>query len=341
MIELDGATGEGGGQILRSALALSMATGEAFRMTNIRARRPNPGLMRQHLTCVLAAQQICGAEVNGASIGSAILRFAPGPVRSGAYHFPIGTAGGTMLVLQAILPALLRAEGPSSVVVEGGTHNRAAPTFEFFERTLLPVLARAGVGLSARLERHGFYPVGGGRVRIEVRPPTVEALRRVELCERGELRSRRATAIVSRIPGGIGEREVEALRDRLGLSDEELGVRDVRDASGQGNALLAEYGFDHVHSVFSVIGERGKSSETVAREVAEQVERYLCHRAAADEYLADQLMVPLATLAGGEFSTGKLSSHAQTNIDTVRAFGVDVRFDAAVGRVCVEPLVRV
>ncbi|HVU63165.1 MAG TPA: RNA 3'-terminal phosphate cyclase, partial [Phycisphaerales bacterium] len=184
MIHIDGSQGEGGGQILRSSLALSMATGRAFRMSRIRAGRERPGLMRQHLTCVQAAATICSGEVTGATVGSQEITFAPGPVCAGNYHFSIGTAGGTTLVLQAVLPALLRAGGRSRIRVEGGTHNLAAPPFEFFDRALLPLLNRAGAVVRARLERHGFYPAGGGRVVVEIDP--AGGPRPLELLARGK-----------------------------------------------------------------------------------------------------------------------------------------------------------
>ncbi len=170
LIHLDGSQGEGGGQILRSALALSVITGRPFRISRIRARRPKPGLMRQHLACVGAAARIGSATVDGAALNSQELTFRPGAVVAGAHEFKIASAGSTMLLLQTILPPLLLAHGPSEVVLEGGTHNPFAPPFPFIERAFLPLLRRIGFDVEAALERAGFYPNGGGRCRVAIRP---------------------------------------------------------------------------------------------------------------------------------------------------------------------------
>ncbi|EAC1017339.1 RNA 3'-phosphate cyclase [Salmonella enterica subsp. enterica] len=161
IIALDGAQGEGGGQILRSALSLSMITGQPFEMSGIRAGRAKPGLLRQHLTAVRAATEICGAQVNGDELGSQQLRFTPGPIRGGEYRFAIGSAGSCMLVLQTVLPALWFADGSSRVEVHGGTHNQAAPSADFICRVWEPLLARMGISQRTTLIKHGFYPAGG------------------------------------------------------------------------------------------------------------------------------------------------------------------------------------
>jgi RNA 3'-terminal phosphate cyclase (ATP) len=172
VIEIDGSFGEGGGQILRSSLALAIVTGQPVRLSNIRAGRRKPGLMRQHLTAVNAAAAICGATVDGERIGATELTFTPGAVRAGEYQFSIGTAGSTTLVLQTVLLPLLTAGGPSRIVLEGGTHNPFAPPFDFLERAYLPLINRMGPNVRATLERPGFYPAGGGRIAIEIEPAT-------------------------------------------------------------------------------------------------------------------------------------------------------------------------
>ena len=332
MITIDGSQGEGGGQILRSALALSMATGRGFRMVNIRAGRAKPGLMRQHLTCVQAAAAIGGAEVSDASVGCQEITFSPGPVRAGTYHFPIGTAGGTTLVLQAILPALLRADGPSIISVEGGTHNKAAPPFEFFERALVPLLNRTGVNIRVRLERHGFYPAGGGRVVVEIEP--ARSLRPLAIPQRGNRVSARALAMVARLPRSIAQRELEVLRERLSLAEDEAEIIDVRDAVGPGNAAAVELRYEHITEVFSAVGEIGKSAEQVARGLADDVREYIATQQPVGAHLADQLMVPLALLAGGSYATGPLTEHARSNMEIVGVFGGEVRqADAGIIRV--------
>jgi len=320
MIEINGSQGEGGGQILRSSLALSMATGQPFRITSIRAGRAKPGLMRQHLTCVQAAASISGAAVTGAAVGSTEVTFAPGPVKAGAYHFPIGTAGSTTMVLQAILPALLRAHGPSTISVEGGTHNRAAPPFEFFERTLLPQLNQMGPTVRARLERHGFYPAGGGRIVIDAQPGEP---RPFELMHRGPAVGHAAFALISRLPGSIAQRELAVVRERLGLNPEQAHFVNVEGALCPGNAVVVELRYQCITEVVSSIGEVGRSGEHVARDAADQARAYIAAERPVGEHLADQLMVPLAVLGGGRYSTGPLSAHSTTNLGVIRAFGGD------------------
>src|ERR1700722_15265155 len=161
MIEIDGSFGEGGGQVLRTALSLSLVTGQPFRIDNIRAGREKPGLLRQHLTAVLAAAEIGGATVEGATLGSTALTFSPGKVKPGEYRFAVGTAGSGTLVFQTILPALMLASAPSRITIEGGTHNHAAPPFDFLARTFVPLVERMGPKIRLQFERYGFYTAGG------------------------------------------------------------------------------------------------------------------------------------------------------------------------------------
>lgn len=336
MISIDGSRGEGGGQMLRSSLALSMATGRAFRMMNIRAGREKPGLMRQHLTCVNAAAAICSGEVTGANVGSSAITFSPGPVRSGEYRFPVGTAGSTTMVLQAVLPALMCADGRSVVTVEGGTHNSKAPPFEFFQRTLLPLLARCGVSITSRMDRPGFYPAGGGRVVVEIEPAA--ATRPLDLTTRGTHQSTRAAAYVSRLPFDIAERELAAVSAALGLDQSQTHVIGVPSPVGPGNALLVEIAYEHVTEVVSALGALGKPADEVAREAADAARAYMDDGLPVGEHLADQLMVPLAILHGGRYAARlPLSMHAQTNIETLAAFGARAYVDTE-NNVVVEPM---
>ncbi|HET9131034.1 MAG TPA: RNA 3'-terminal phosphate cyclase, partial [Terriglobia bacterium] len=206
MVTIDGSFGEGGGQILRTALSLSLSTGIPFRIENIRAGRKNSGLLRQHLTAVLAAAEIGAAKVEGAILGSPILTFTPNSLRGGEYHFAVGTAGSGTLVFQTILPALMRAPTPSRVIIEGGTHNYAAPPFDFLDRAFMPLVRQMGVNVSLKLERYGFYPAGGGRFIAEIEPCV--SLKPIELGVRGEILSKRVTAIVANLSPRIGEREI-------------------------------------------------------------------------------------------------------------------------------------
>lgn len=323
MIHIDGSQGEGGGQILRSALALSMALGRAFTISNIRANREKPGLMRQHVTAVEAAVAICGAKVSGASAGSRELVFDPGVVRAGAHTFQVGTAGSTTLVLQAIMPALLVADATSELTIEGGTHAKAAPPYEFLERSLAPILNRLGAKVSLTLERHGFYPAGGGRITARVEPVRVPLP--IVLDERGEITSRRATAVVSKLSGSIAAREIKRLRDRLNWEQDQCHIVEIVDAACPGNVLWIELKASGVTSVFSSIGEQGKSAELVADDAVQEVRAYLASGVPVNRHLADQLMVPLAIAsargAGScSFRTMPLSRHATTNTSIVEAF---------------------
>lgn len=327
MITIDGSEGEGGGQMLRTSLALSLATGRPFRMVNIRAKRRKPGLMRQHLTAVTACAEVGSADVQGAEVGSRELAFVPGEVRAGDYTFSIGTAGSTMLVLQAVMPALLRAEGPSTLRVGGGTHARSAPPFEFFERVLLPIVNRMGPRVEARLERCGFYPAGGGRVFVSIQP---SALRPVEIMERGATTGRTATALVSQLPGHIAERELAVVREKLGWEEACCRQRHAKDCAGPGNAVLVEIQSEHITEVFSAFGELGKAAEAVAGEAVDEARAYLACGAPVGPHLADQLLAPMALAGGGSFRTSSLTEHSTTNIEVIRRF-LDVRIEAVEG----------
>jgi RNA 3'-terminal phosphate cyclase (ATP) len=324
MIELDASMGEGGGQIVRTALALSMSTGAPITLHNVRARRGNPGLRAQHLAAVRAAAAICGAQLSGATVGSRELSFAPGPVRPGRYEIDVGTAGSTLLVLQTILPALSLSNVSSEIVLRGGTHNPLAPTFEFIRDAYLPLIERLGMKARITLERHGFYPRGGGVVQASIEP--LRHGKALELLERGPVQTRAAEVLLSRLPEHIGQRELGILRERLDLAGDACSIRTV-DAHGAGNVVHVRVDCAHVTSVFVGFGARGVPAEKVAEGVVSEVERYLDANVALDSHLADQLLLPLALTAGGRFSTLQPSSHTQTNAQVIRQF-LPVSYDA-------------
>jgi RNA 3'-terminal phosphate cyclase (ATP) len=226
MLHIDGSQGEGGGQVLRTTLALSLITGQAVCVTRIRAGRAKPGLRSQHLTAVQAAAAIGGAEVTGAGLGSGEITFAPRGVRAGDYTFRVGTAGSTTLVLQTVLPPLLLASEPSTLTLEGGTHNPKAPPFDFLEKTFLPIVNRMGPTVSARLERHGFFPAGGGKMTVRVSP--AEKLAPIELLERGAVRGIRGRILITRIPRHVAEREADTLCKKLGLDAADVQIDEIR-----------------------------------------------------------------------------------------------------------------
>lgn len=315
MIELDGSRGEGGGQILRTALSLSMVTGQAFHLTQIRAGRAKPGLLRQHLTAVQAAAEICGAHVEGASLGSQNLHFAPGTLRGGDYRFAIGTAGSCTLVLQTVLPALWYAEQPASISVSGGTHNHAAPPADFLIHAWLPLLRRMGIEMDIELIRHGFYPAGGGEVRARTVPgqPCV-----LTLTERGALSALRATAIVAGVSRDVAQRELAQLA-RL-FPDVQGQERVLPAQHGPGNALLVEAACEGGTEILCSFGERGVSAEKVANRLAEQLRVYLESGCAVGGYMADQLVLPMALAGGGAFTASERSGHLTTNIEVIERF---------------------
>jgi RNA 3'-terminal phosphate cyclase (ATP) len=322
-LSIDGSQGEGGGQIVRTSLALSMLTGRAVEITNLRAGREKPGLMRQHLTAVRAAVEVSGAEVIGDEVGSRCIQFAPQAVQPGDYVFAVGTAGSATLVLQTVLPALLVASGESQLTLEGGTHNPWAPPFDFLAHTYLPLVNRMGPQVTATLDRYGFYPAGGGRFNIAIRP--TPKLQVFNLLERGELRSRRATGIVAKLPAQIAERELSVFADKLQWLPDELHVIEVEDSAGPGNVVMLCVEFEHVAETFIGFGQVGVRAENVAGEVLKQYRNYQTSGAPVGAYLADQLLLPLGIAAwqtgrGGSFRTSGLSRHASTHIDLLRQF---------------------
>lgn len=318
MLEIDGSQGEGGGQILRTSLTLALVTGQPVTLTRIRAGRKKPGLLRQHLTAAEAAARIGGTSLGGAKLGSTELRFEPRTLAGGHYHFAIGTAGSTMLVLQTILPALLCADRPSVVELEGGTHNPMSPPFDFVDRVYLPVLRRMGARVTMTLLRPGFFPAGGGRVRVEIDPtgPLVP----LELLERGPLRARRALARVAQLPDHVAERELRVVQQRLGWRADELRSERCNTAHGAGNVLTLELEYEHVTELVTGFGEVRRRAEQVATEAVAELERYLEHDAPVGPHLADQLLVPFALAGGGVFRTAPLSLHTTTNLAVLQRF---------------------
>lgn len=352
LIHIDGSQGEGGGQIVRSSLALSMVTGRPVTIERIRAGRSKPGLLNQHLTAVRAAKEICRGTVVGDAIGSSTFTFRPGEVVPGDYHFAIGTAGSATLVLQTVLPPLLIAERPSRLILEGGTHNPWAPPFDFLQRTFLPLVNRMGPKVTATLERPGFYPAGGGRFVVEIEPaprdaklpPNSESLRDLglssfHLLERGEIRSLVGRVLLGNLPDQIAERELVELA-RLRRWEPGCLVRESIHAYGPGNAVVIEVTSDHVTEVFVGLGERGVKAEAVVQRAIDEMEEYLTGNVPVGPHLADQLMLPMALSAWqlgvpdqrrqGSFRTMKLTDHSKTHIQIIRTFlGVSITVDEA------------
>lgn len=332
MIEIDGSAGEGGGQILRSSLALSMCTGQPFTLTKIRAGRAKPGLMRQHLTCVNAAVEVSGAAVQGAELNSQSLTFTPGPVRAGDYSFNVGTAGSCTLVLQTVWPALLMADAPSRLKLSGGTHNPMAPPFHFLERSYAPLVRKLGAQVELTLRRLGFYPAGGGDIEAAIWPAK-DQLQPLDICERGVKVEGFAECFAPALPRSVARRELDHLGAAFGWSEEQLREAPCRQNEGPGNALLATLAYENVCEVFTTFGEKGVSSEHVARELVREVRAYQVSDAALGPHLADQWALPLALAVwqrGREasYTCTELTPHAKSNFEVIERF-LPVRFSTS------------
>jgi RNA 3'-terminal phosphate cyclase (ATP) len=338
ILTIDGAHGEGGGQILRTALAFSMLTLRPFRIVNIRARRRNPGLLPQHLSATRAAAAITIANVSGDQLASSELTFAPSrPPQPGSYLFDVaeiaghGSAGSAILILQTILVPLTLAQGPSTIIVRGGTHLEWAPAYDDFAQEYLPALGRMGLRAEAELLNWGWYPAGGGEVRCSLAgahnsaPHGACLPRPLEAVERGPLLRITGRAVAANLPSNICQRMCD--RARIVLSDlgvplhiEALRVRAV--CPGAGIFLLTEYG-ESMAASFSAHGRQGKPSETVANEAVAALREHHVSGAAVELHLADQLLVPLAIAARpSHFTTSRPTAHLATNAWTVEQFGV-------------------
>jgi RNA 3'-terminal phosphate cyclase (ATP) len=318
MLEIDGSMGEGGGQILRTALSLSLHLQRPFRLVNIRLHRGKPGLQRQHLAAVQAAAAIGRAEVAGAELGATELQFIPRELVAGEYRFDIGSAGSTTLLLQALLLPLALARAPSRLQLVGGTHNPMAPTFEFLQQAYLPLLRRMGAEVELELVRPGFYPCGGGELVVRIDP--VPRLSPLSLLERGAIKKIHAVSLLSRLPGHIAERELRVVAQGLGLAPEALQRRWTDKAYCPGNALQVLVRSEACTELFSAIGQRGVPAEVVAEGVVQQVRRYLAAGVPVGAHLADQLLLPLALAGEGAFLTLEPDRHTPTNISVIRHF---------------------
>lgn len=307
---IDGSLGEGGGQVLRTGLTLAILYGHRLTFRNIRGNRPKPGMMRQHLACVEAARAISGARVSGAEAGSSSLDFAPGPVRHGEYHFDIGSAGSTTLVFQTILLPLLQADGPSHVRFTGGTHNPWAPSLTFLTSAFLPLIQAMGARVDIKTDRWGYLPAGGGHWSATITPGELKPIR---ITERGNLRHSGVTAYLSNIRRDVGEREIDSYRGASSGRAETTYDLQFPESVCPGNLLSHELVFDKMRVCFAELGRHRLPAETVAQNLARQVNRYLDQQAVLCEHLTDQVMLPMVAAGGGAFTCGELSSHARTN----------------------------
>jgi RNA 3'-phosphate cyclase len=325
MIQIDGSIGEGGGQVLRTALSLATITCQPVTLKNIRKGRTKPGLMAQHLKAVDAAAAISHAGVEGAMLGSTQLRFEPGEIRSGRYRFEIGTAGSTLLVLQTIFIPLSLASSASSVIIYGGTHVPWSPSFHYADLLWLPTLRRMGFDGQIQLGLAGFYPQGGGRISAIIRPAA--PLRPLNLTQRGTSLGVRGISAVANLPVNIAERQkrqailrLEAIRNQLGLQPARIRtLRLPSQVKGTFLLLLAE--FEKTACCYSGLGELHKPAERVADEAVDALIDFIESGGAIDQYLADQFLLPLSLVEGeSQFYTCQVTSHLLTNAEIIRAF---------------------
>jgi RNA 3'-terminal phosphate cyclase (ATP) len=320
-LELDGSFGEGGGQILRTSLALSLITGKPFHLSNLRAGRAKPGLQPQHLAGVRAAAAVGNAQARGASLGSTDLTFEPGPVRAGTYRFDIGTAGATGLLLHALyLPLALRGGGPSELTLTGGTHVTTSPCFHFLDVTWRAYLALCGLKIKLEMRRPGFYPRGGGTVRADIQP--CPGLHGVKLPPRGPIEASGFSAVAG-LPEEIARRQARRAAHRL----QHAGLKKVPIEletwdGGPGTVLAVQLSTAPVPTLFFGLGARGKPAERVADDVVDQVHAYLAAALAlVDAHSADQLILPLALAEGpSEYSVAEVTRHLTTNVAVIRRF---------------------
>ena len=332
-LSIDGSLGEGGGQVLRTSLALALITGRSFALTNIRRRRANPGLRAQHLKAVEAARDVGKAKVEGARLGSQSLVFEPTGLYPGEFHFDIGTAGSTSLVLQTILPPLSFAATSSTVTLVGGTHVPWSPCFHFLDLHWLHHMRKIGFNIRLKLDAAGFYPRGGGRVLATVWP--VSRLSPLCLTNRGPLEKIRGISAVSNLDLRVAERQkVQALK-RLSDVSRPIEIEILRLSSpSKGTLLLLFAEFENSQCCFYGLGALGKPAESVADEAVNELLDLLATDGAIDHYLSDQLVLPLALAPGvSEIRTSKVTQHLTTNAEIVKMFiPVSIEVDGKIGQ---------
>ena len=325
-MRIDGSFGEGGGQILRTSLSLSVLTGQAIEIFNIRAKRKNPGLQKQHLVCVEASQKISGAKTSGAFLKSNFLRFEPKDIRPGKYEFDIGTTGSTTLVAQTILLPLAYSHRPSEISIIGGTHNPLAPPFHYFNEVFLKILETLNLKIKANLEKWGFFPKGGGKIRLFIKPSEIKTK---NFLERGELKEISGLSAVSNLPLSIALRQKESLIKKIkqynlplnGNPEIEIKIEEAKTFS-PGTFLFLKLIFENnLIAGFSSLGKIGKTAEKVAEEVAEELKEYWFSEKALHYYSADQIILYLAlNKKPFVFTTSKITNHLLTHIWLLEKF---------------------
>ncbi|MBN1392748.1 MAG: RNA 3'-terminal phosphate cyclase [Sedimentisphaerales bacterium] len=323
-IFIDGSTGEGGGQILRTALSLSCITGKSLHIENIRDARRNQGLAKQHISCVQAACQICNGKSRGAVQRSQVLDFQPGSVQNGDFFFDIGSAGSASLVAQTVLPALFLTDKPSTVTVNGGTHNPLAPPFDFLSETFLPAVITADFLGTCKLVKHGFFPAGGGKIIFNTQPRPKNSQKIISFCEPTDKPQISARIYTAKLPENIARKQHDLLL-QSNLDFKNIEHVEVTDSDGPGNCVMLRLCSTNHTTVFTAFGQRGKPSHKVISEVVGLAKDFLDSGAAVDRFLADQLLIYMAITKAGCFITNEITAHLTTNMDTIKKF-LDVDF---------------
>ena len=318
MLTIDASMGEGGGQILRSSLALSAICQQPITLQNIRAKRSTPGLQAQHLCAVRAAARVCNGQLEGDELRSMEITCYPQEIQGGYYEFDIGTAGSCSLVLQTILPMFLHARCQAELRIVGGTHNPWSPSMDFMQHAFLPLLDRMGAQVDVEIERYGFYPRGGGVLHVKIDASGFGGT--FELMERGRRVGMQSVVTTVNLPSNIGEREENRLRTKLGLKKKQQHYREITDAHCEGNFVSVVVESEHVTECFGEPARRGVQAERIADKVAKQVKKYLKATAPVGEYLADQLMLPVLLAGGGRYAATCASQHSMTNADVINMF---------------------
>jgi RNA 3'-terminal phosphate cyclase (ATP) len=312
MMEIDGSYGEGGGQIVRTAVALAAVTGTPIRITKIRQGRPKPGLAPQHAQAILALAEICSAKIHGIEPGSSEVTFEPGQIKGGNYRVDIGTAGSITLLVQCLLPAMLKAEGPTTITVTGGTDVRWSPTIDCFKNVFLPALGEFKARVRLECRHRGYYPRGGGSVVLKVDPGRLST---------AHLKPQKSGVVegishCSNLPEHVAWRQVESATKALkDAGYESKVVIEVLNETSIGSGITLWSG----HKGGSALGERGIRAEDVGKAAADELIAELETPAAVDTHLADQL-IPYLALAGGSYTVRQISKHTSTNIWTAKHF---------------------
>lgn len=318
MLEIDGSYGEGGGQIIRTAVALSALTKKAVKMTNIRAKRTPPGLKAQHLTGVKAVAEICNAKLKGAEVGSTEITFEPGEIKGGSFEWDIGTAGSIPLVLQALMPAMLFSKKEFTISIIGGTNVKTSPPIEYFQHIFCEYISKMGGKLSLEIKQHGFYPKGDGRIKLRIQPTELHP---IEVLERGKLLKTDIWSIASTDlqKAQVAERQVKGFKHEFREAIYGEIHEDYANTSSTGSSIHAHAHFENCKLGAEALGELRKRAEEVGKDCAQKLKKEVEFDSTVDTHMLDQI-IPYMAMLGGKFKFGELTSHAKTNIWVTEQF---------------------